>query len=127
MEVDGMVSLWVGSAISRGAFDEALLASFSPDGDFLGSPFSRGFGIDYYEDSLREAVYYPRPPGTFEGLLAGSSYSSKTVPRFRQSTAGLAPGANCVVLLYNYEYEGRRVDWRSDGVSLTFLGAVAYT
>lgn len=58
MDSDGIVSLWIGSAASRAAFDRALHADFSPDGDFLGSEFGRGFRVGYYDDVLREAEYF---------------------------------------------------------------------
>jgi hypothetical protein len=40
VEEPGVVSLWFGRAESKAAFDAAILAAFSEDGDFLGSPFS---------------------------------------------------------------------------------------
>lgn len=126
MEVAGRVSLWVGNATSRAAFDAALLAAFSADGEFLGSPFSRGFSIGYYEDGLREAEYFDSPPRSLDRLLAGSSYSETTVSGFQQIAVELAPGDNCMVLLFNRSYDGRTRRWHGGGVSLRFFGEIGY-
>lgn len=126
MQAEGLVSLWLGSANSRAAFDAALVAEFSLDGDFLGSPFSRGFGIGYYDDATREAVFFETAPKSLTAMLAGSSYADVTVPRFEALPVCLAPDDNCVVLLYEIGFAGETKRWRGDGVALRFLGSVAY-
>src|SRR6188508_1462430 len=110
-EADGIVSLWVGSATSREAFDRALFVSFSPDGEFIGSEFSINFGIDYYDDVQREASYFPSPPRHVADLLSGSSYADIIIPRVLRLSASLAPGDNCVVLLYSFHYGGAAKSW----------------
>lgn len=126
MEAHGVVSLWLGHADSRSAFDEALVAELSPDGDFLGSAFSKGFGVGYYEDATREAVFFEAAPNSLAAILSGSSYADVTVPKFEGLPIRLAPDDNCVVLLYEIRFTGETRRWRGDGVELRFEGSVAY-
>lgn len=126
MRIDGVVSMWIGSARSRDALDRALHASFSEDGDFLGSPFSRGFDLGYYDDAMREAEFLSVAPRRVADLFVGSSYSEITVPRFQRLGTTLAPGDNCVVLLFDYRYRGVATSWSGSGVLLRFVGAVSY-
>jgi hypothetical protein len=124
MEEEGAVSLWLGTANSREAFEEMLEVSFSEDGDFLGSPFSRAFGIEYYEEGLKEAEYFDQPSNDLGELLSGASYDDVIVDRFR-SQGAQAGSSNCVILLYNYRHD-TPTEWSSDGVLLRFFGAVRY-
>ena len=126
METTGRVSLWLGRAESRVAFERSIEASFSGDGDFLGSPISRGFGSGYYEDALREAEFRRVPPRTLHGFLAGSRYFEITETRFEGLGVQLAPDDNCFVLLYDYDYLGSKKRWQGDGVSVNFVGSVSY-
>lgn len=57
---EGTVSLWLGKASNEECVQWSLLVEFSEDGDFLGSPFSQGFRIEYYEDSTREFEFFDR-------------------------------------------------------------------
>jgi Immunity protein 22 len=124
MEEEGAVSLWLGTSNSIDEFEKALDVTFSQDGDFLGSPFSRAFGIDYYEEGLREAEYYDQPSSDLRQLLSGASYESVIVDRFR--SLGTPTGSfNCVVLLYNYHHE-MPAEWTNHGVFLQFFGTVRY-
>lgn len=124
MNEDGIVSLWIGSAVSRDAFDDALAVKFSDDGDFLGSRFSRAFGIGYYDEGLIEADYHDVPAKSLEELLKGVSYADVVVPRFLRANPD-AIMANSFVLLYNFRHAGPQT-WNSHGLSLRHIGAVEY-
>jgi len=126
MESKGIVSLWIGRADSRRAFDAALRVAFDEDGEFLGSMFSRAFAVGYYEDVTREAEYLAPPPGTLAALLAGSSYEDRVLPQFLAISPHIDPRDNCEILLYDYAYSGTVREWHGPGVYLRFVGAVPY-
>jgi hypothetical protein len=123
MNEDGVVSLWVGMA-SKEAFDASLKVSFSEDGDFLGSKWSRAFGIRYYDEGVKEAVRRDSPTRRLDELLRGVSYEDVVIPRF-ESIAKLEDEVNCCVLLYNCRHHGR-AEWTSDDLVLRFVGTVSY-
>lgn len=125
MEEDGTVSFWVGQAETRMAFEAAIEAEFSEDGGFVGSEFSRAFGIAYYDDSTREAHFHDSPPTTLPGFIEGASYGDIVIPRFLAKGVLLEPGDNCLVLLYNYHHVAP-VSACLAGVRLTFKGSISY-
>lgn len=125
MEERGTVSVWLGKSASRGAFERATEVAFSEDGDFLGSAFSRAFGIGYHDAGLMEAEFSEDPPRSLASLLDGISYGDKVLPRLLASGASLRGDENCFVLLYDERHE-QPAAWVSDGVELRFVAAVRY-
>lgn len=117
--------MWLGKASSEGALDRAVDVAFSGDGDFLGSPFSRAFGIGYYDAGLMEARYFERPPGSLPALLEGVSYADKVQPRVLASGAGLHGDENCIVLMYDQHHDAPDA-WAGQGIELRFIAAVSY-
>lgn len=124
MEEEGTVSLWLGDASSREAFEAALAVTFSADGDSLGSPFSRAFRVDHHDEGLGEAEYFDEASRDLAQLLKGASYDDVVIERFQRQVPAVEP-ANCVVLLFNYRHE-QPVTWTGTGVSFRFLGSVTY-
>jgi Immunity protein 22 len=124
MEEDGIVSLWIGTAKSEAPFNAAQEVSFSEDGDFLGSEFSRAFGIEYYYDGLKEAAYRENSSSRLDELLRGASYDAAIVNRF-ESIGRIDEQVNCIILLYNYRHAGP-TEFKTDGLSLRYFGAVNY-
>ncbi|MDQ3036190.1 MAG: immunity 22 family protein [Myxococcota bacterium] len=118
------MSLWAGTAASEDAFELVLEVGFSEDGDFLGSPFSRAFGIDYYDEGLREAEYFQEPSDRLEVLLDGVSYQNVVLPRLREE-GQLSGPVNCVVLLYDQRHDGP-TRWSGPDVVLEFFGSARY-
>ena len=92
MGEQGAVSLFLGTAASAGAFWSAVEVQYSEDGDFLGSRFSRAFGIDFFDEDYHEAEFYDEPPESLAGFLAGASYDSSIIPLFDKY--GVKPSAN---------------------------------
>jgi len=127
MELEGVVSLWTGQLKSASVLRRVLKVEFSPDGDFLGSEFSRAFGVEYYEDVSTESEYFEHPPGTLAGLLADCSYEAVILPLFLSSATAPQAVDNCAILIYDYQYSGSVPYWVENGVSLRFLGHVRYT
>lgn len=119
------MSLWLGRSESAAAFWKALEVEFSEDGDFLGSDFSRAFGIEYYEEGLREAAIFESLESTLAQLVAGASYEEIVLPRLQNLGVSVEAGTNCLVLLYNYRHSAPTAA-QLGGVSLVFKGAVPY-
>lgn len=124
MEQDGVVSLWIGNAASSEELDNALLVSFSEDGDFLGSPFSRALQLGYYDAGVVEVGFRENGCNRLKDLLMGASYLDQILPELERK-AKLTNAVNCFVLLYNCRFEGDAAfSWK--GISLTFIGTAEY-
>ncbi|WP_445670567.1 immunity 22 family protein [Peribacillus sp. FSL K6-1552] len=76
MQKEGFVSFWVGNINSSEELDNLLEISYTEDGDFIPSMFARGFGIDRYDDAVREADFYDEADNLLSRLLEGYSYYS---------------------------------------------------
>ena len=124
MTDEGFVSAWIGNATSRDVLDRAVEVEYSEDGDLLGSPFSRAFGIGRYDDDVREVHYHETIVSGLSDLLRGASYDDVVIPRLANLVSEPIEG-NCVILLYNYRHDGPS-EWDTEGFSLRYVGAVAY-
>ena len=125
MEEQGTVSLWLGRAKSADALWAALDVQFSDDGDSIGSEFSRAFGIDCYDDALREAEFYDAPGATLAEFFRGASHESTVLSRFMARGVTVEPGTNCLVLLYDCRHSQPSTA-QLTGVAFTCMGAVSY-
>lgn len=126
MERKGKVSLWLGKADSLDRLEEYLKVSFSTDGEWRGSEFTSDYQIEFFDSDFREAEVV-NPSSELELLLEGFSYDDSVIPRFKELVTNEIPGGtNAVVLLYNFEYEGRIKNSSNPGVSLEFIGCVDY-
>ena len=126
MEENGVVSLWLGEAESEDLFWCSLDVAFSDDGDFLGSSFSRAFGVDYYDDALREAEYVGERAASLRSLLAQASYGDTIDFRFEMAAIELGKQANCLVLLFDYRHRPPPAEAVVPGVRFRFAGVVPY-
>jgi hypothetical protein len=124
MDEDGVVSLWIGTAVSEAALERALDVSFSEEGDFLGSEFSRVLNLGYYDSGLLEAEYRPEDTTSLRELLRGVSFEAQIVPTLERQTE-FDEQVNCFVLLYNHRFSGKNVFFAS-GVNLRFIGTANY-
>jgi hypothetical protein len=127
MEEIGSVSLWLGILDGMEAMENILQTSYSIDGDFEGSEFSRAFEISFYDESCREAEFFEESSSSIEVLLEGFSYDDIIIPRFSALVGNLTQKWNCVVLLYNFRYVGNRELWQDGRIHFKFYGAVAYS
>jgi hypothetical protein len=123
-EENGVVSLWLGTASSEEALEEALEVSFSEDGDFLGSAFSRAFEIGYYDADIIESEYHPGCHSLAE-LLKGASYESQIIHQLEPITH-MSADTNCAILLYNYRHGGQS-SYTTSNLRLDFVGTAKYS
>ncbi|HVV50849.1 MAG TPA: immunity 22 family protein [Polyangia bacterium] len=124
MNNEGFVSLWVGVARSEEALQKFVETSFSDDGDFLGSVFSRAFVLGRYYDDLLEAEYHESPTATLRDLLRGASYEDVIIGRF-EALGTIEDPVNCSILLCDCRHVGPSA-WASADIAITFVGTVKY-
>ena len=124
MEEENIVSLWLGTASEVAALESALEVSFSEDGDFLGSEFSRKLRIAHYDSAVTEAEFVPKHADSLRDLLKGVSYSDQILPHFERMVE-LPSDTNCFVLLYNFRFSGDPT-FKTPSLKLTFVGTCSY-
>ncbi|MFJ9383784.1 immunity 22 family protein [Peribacillus sp. NPDC101481] len=127
MQKEGFVSFWVGNINTSEELDNLLEISYTEDGDFIPSMFARSFGIDRYDDAVREADFYDEADNSLSRLLEGFSYDDDIIPKFSSLCGAQLPRQyNVVILLYNFKYEGIKKKTTINNSNLEFLGAVEY-
>ncbi|MFE4813591.1 immunity 22 family protein [Peribacillus simplex] len=127
MQKEGFVSFWVGNINTSEELDNLLEISYTEDGDFVPSMFARSFGIDRYDDAVREADFYDEADNSLSRLLEGFSYDDDIITKFSSFCgAQLQIQYNFVILLYNFKYEGIKKKTTINNYNLEFLGAVEY-
>lgn len=127
MQKEGFVSFWVGNINSSEELDNLLEISYTEDGDFIPSMVAQSFGIDRYDDAVREADFYDEADNSLSRLLEGFSYDDDIIPKFSSLCGAQLPRQyNVVILLYNFKYEGIKKRTTINNSNLEFLGAVEY-
>ncbi|MGE7586731.1 immunity 22 family protein [Peribacillus sp. NPDC101480] len=127
MQKEGFVSFWVGNINTSEELDNLLEISYTEDGDFIPTMFARSFGIDRYDDAVREADFYDEADNSLSRLLEGFSYDDDIIPKFSSLCGAQLPRQyNVVILLYNFKYEGIKKKTTINNSNLEFLGAVEY-
>ena len=125
-DVEGAVSLWLGQASSRAAFDQYLTISSTEEGNSIPSQFQLDFRIRYMDDDFREAYFSDIQLYSVSKLLDGCSYDEVLIPRFAQlSGEFLSEPVNCFVLLYDFQYDATIKQQLDGPVALRFVGAVS--
>ncbi|MDP1828687.1 MAG: immunity 22 family protein [Archangium sp.] len=114
------ISLWLGWARTKRAFDHALKIRYSESGSSLGSAFGRAFGVRYDED-LREAMKQNKQAKSLNELLSGISYEAEAIPALVQAGAQLSPDDNCFICLYDFRTPTTsRTSWITPDLELRF-------
>lgn len=127
-EALGYVSLWTGVVGSEDILEQFLTFRFTEDGDAILPPFALAFEIEWFDDDFREMEVHELFYSSLSELLAGCSYDNVIVPRFSALLGDtLCDPVNAVVLLYNFNYNGRVMRYNDESIlSLTFRGVVHY-
>ena len=127
MEKEGTVSLWLGQINSASELKELMRVKYSEDGDFIPSKFAQYFSIVRYDDTTREAEYYDTPQESLEKLLEGFSYYKHITPKFVGFPIEYEISRyNCVILLYNFEYDQELKSTDQGNNYFEFIGSVSY-
>jgi hypothetical protein len=129
MEKQGSVAVWIGKVASAQTLSDALRVSFSEDGDFLGSAFSRAAAVGYYEDATREAGVVSEHSKDIRQLLKGVSYEGELLPKLLAASIEIGLDDNCFVLLYDVSFGSTESTSRNvqlAGLELRFAGDFRY-
>jgi hypothetical protein len=127
MEEKGTVSLWLGNFSSEELWAKYLEIVYSDDGDFEGSEFTKAFDIDYYDEDFKESDFYAQSSISPQMLLEGFSYDDQIISEFEQLIgSSLQKPYNCVLLLYNFRYDGTVIEAKKDDSILRYMGQTAY-
>ena len=127
MELLGTVSLWLGNMESAEDLDQLLKVSYSVDGDYIPPEFANCFSIARYDEATREAEFFDEPLYTLEELLEGFSYDDIIIPELiKFPLKRNIEEYNCVVLLYNFEYEQDISSYEHEDFFFEFVGSVNY-
>lgn len=119
------VLVWTGSCESTRALQSLLTIEYSPDGDDLGSPFSRAVGLGRYSEGLTEAEVV-EPSTDFASLLDGFSDSEMFLPHLIAQVGPQTQRSNAVALFYDVQKEGDFPDFSAPGVELRYIGRFSY-
>lgn len=130
MERENYVSLWIGSIQTVDTLNKYVELRYDEEeGDFLPSPFLRDFEIDIddLDEDFIEKVAHDHNKEFLYQLIGGCSYEEMILSRFEANQGKQLPkNINAAILLYNFDYEGKRNEIVNKGYTFTFVGSVSY-
>lgn len=127
MEMEGFVSLWIGTTVSSEELDDYLEISYTEEGNLVPSRFATSFNISRYDEAFREADFYEEPSESLNDLLEGFSYDEDIIPKFKSLIGNeVEATTNAVILLYNFQYDGTVTEWSDTLTKFKYLGTVEY-
>ncbi|MBU8582689.1 immunity 22 family protein [Bacillus paralicheniformis] len=130
MERENYVSLWIGSIQTDDKLNEYVELPYDEEeGDFLPSAFLKDFYIDIddLDEDFIEKVVHDQNKEQLHELIGGCSYDEIILPRFEAIQGKKLPNnINSAILLYNFDYEGKRNEIVNDGYTFKFIGSVSY-
>ena len=124
MQKEGKVSLWLGNFNNEKTFREFMEIKYTDDGDSIPSKFKKQFKIDYYDIDLSEIDYMEEKSNDLEVLLEGFSNDYEIIPKLKENYDGNM--YNSIVLLYDFEYDSNKINYKNENNILDFIGCVDY-
>lgn len=122
MTKENRVSLWLGYFSNEEDFYEYTDDSYDEDGNYSPSQFERDYEIEGIEKDFVEKVYLEHPCQELEELLEDFTDSEEIIPQFRDLLKNrMLCKYNCIILMYNYEYEGEEVSSKME-----YIGTADY-
>lgn len=120
----GVVSLWLGSVVSKTEFEGYFAEHYDDDDDDAPiNEFARDLGQAFYDHDLQELAWHPAPR-PINALLAGHSWAESFVDAVivacREADLN---EANAVVLLYDQVPEGVAATM---GIPVRLVGSFPY-
>ncbi|MCY9158852.1 immunity 22 family protein [Bacillus atrophaeus] len=130
MERQNYVSLWIGSIKDDESLSKYVDLAYNDDeGDFLPSQFLIDFDIDIddLDEDFIEKVAHEKNCNNLTSLIGGCSYDSVILPRFENMIGTTIPEQiNAAIILYNFEYDGRKKEINANNYTFKYIGAVSY-
>ena len=132
MREEGFVSLWLAKVDDAKQLNDVLnLEDYNDDGDRIASEFEKCFDIKHKHidsDFVESEVMGSKKK--LSELLSGFSYDNVITPRFEQATAQIPnieiSDFNAVILLYNFRYDGEKIEVLLNKNVFRFVGNVMY-
>ena len=125
MQKEGKVSLWLGNFNNEKTFREFMEIKYTDDGDSIPSKFKKQFKIDYYDIYFSEIDYIEEKSNDLEVLLEGFSNDYEIIPKLKENYDGNM--YNSIVLLYDFEYDSNKINYKNENNILDFIGCVDYS
>ena len=125
MQKEGKVSLWLGNFNNEKTFREFMEIKYTDDGDSIPSKFKKQFKIDYYDIDFSEIDYMEEKSNDLEVLLEGFSNDYEIIPKLKENYD--VNMYNSIVLLYDFEYDSNKINYKNENNILDFIGCVDYS
>lgn len=125
MQKEGKVSLWLGNFNNEKTFREFMEIKYTDDGGSIPSKFKKQFKIDYYDIDFSEIDYMEEKSNDLEVLLEGFSNDYEIIPKLKENYDGNM--YNSIVLLYDFEYDSNKINYKNENNILDFIGCVDYS
>lgn len=125
MQKEGKVSLWLGNFSDEESFREFVEIKYTDDGDSITSKFKEQFKIEYYDIDFSEVDYMEEQSNNLEVLLEGFSNDYEIIPKLKEKYDEHM--YNSIVLLYDFEYDANKINYKNENNILDFIGCVDYS
>lgn len=127
MRREDYVSLWLCNLDSIKSLEKYMDIRYTRDGDMIPSKFAKIFKIDRYDDDFREAKYFEESHNQIDKLLENFSYDHVLLKFFKKLVGEqLDTSYNTVILLYNFEYDGKINEVVNSNEEFKFMGSTKY-
>ncbi|MGD6817090.1 immunity 22 family protein [Metabacillus sp. 84] len=119
------VSIWIGNFGSKEELMNYTNVEYTEDGDSISSVFEKDFNLDYYDRDLVEKKWISKSTNSVKDLLDGFSYSDQFLEQF--DTINYSEEFNSAILIYNMEYDAKKIKSKYKNSELKFIGVAQYT
>lgn len=119
------VSVWIGNFGGKEELMNYTNIEYTEDGDSISSVFEKDFNLDYYDRDLVEKKWISKSTNSMKDLLDGFSYSDQFLEQF--DTINYSEEFNSAILIYNMEYDAKKIKSKYKNSELKFIGVAQYT
>ncbi|MDQ0224445.1 immunity 22 family protein [Metabacillus niabensis] len=119
------VSIWIGNFGSKEELMNYTNIKYTEDGDSISSVFEKDFNLEYYDHDLVEKKWISKSTNSVKDLLDGFSYSDQFLEQF--NTINFSEEFNAAILIYNLEYDAKKIKSKYKNSELKFIGVTQYT
>ncbi|PWY53358.1 immunity 22 family protein [Pseudomonas sp. RW409] len=119
------VSIWVAhTSWDIPTLQQVTTPSYSEDGYFLGSDFTKAFALDFIDDDLMEADKV-EITNSLPDAIEGFSYDSEISDSINRNPTKIPP-TDTVVLIYELQYSGTPQKSLIKGKEFIYSGSFEY-
>jgi len=119
------VSIWVANTgWDIPTLQQATTPSYSEDGEFIGSDFTKAFALDFIDDDLMEADKI-ETTSSLQDAVEGFSYDSEIFNSINKNPTKIPP-IDTVILVYELQYSGAITNNLIKGKDFIYAGCFEY-